>query len=175
MAQEILHVTYGLDGEQLDGWQAAQRLYLAGFKDAQTLGRMLAIIAGESGWYLKAWHHNVLHDADGNIIRDADGRFTVTSTDLGFIQKNIPHSPVVKIVDSESQAFVDSLFDDFPDLAFGDKSSAIAYSMYKARGFQPWYAYSNDSYKRHLDRACLAVGNYLGMVFLRNRTLLKFK
>lgn len=172
MAEEIRGVTWGLDGDQFKDWQAAGRLYSAGFKDAQILGKMLAIIAGESGWFLKAWHHNVARDDAGAILRDSEGKFTVLSTDLGFIQKNIPHNPHVKLADSESQGFVDNLFLHYPELARGDSSSLIAWNMYQNRGFQPWYAYSNGGYLKHLDKACLAVGNYLGLMFLNKRTLL---
>lgn len=173
MVEEIKGVTWNLDGAQLEPWQAAQRLYLANFKDATVLCEMLATIRGESGWYLKAWHHNVLRDEAGLIVRDAAGKFTVKSTDLGFIQRNVVHSSPVKLLDSESQAFVDDLFYSHPELARADESAAIAWNLYKLRGFQPWYAHSNGGYKNHLDQACLAVGNYLGMRFLRKRKLLK--
>lgn len=174
MAEEIRGLTWDLNGEQLDPWQAAQRLYLAGFKDAQLLCKFWAVLEAESGGYLRAWHHNVERLPDGTILRDSQGRMTVKSTDLGFIQKNIVHDEPVKILDeAESQAFVDSLFDQHPELANGAQSAEIAYNMFKQRGFQPWYAYSNGSYKKSLERACLAVGNYLGMVFTGNKNLLQ--
>lgn len=171
--EEIHGVTWGLDGAQLEPWQAAQRLYKAGFADTQLLCKMLAVIRGESGWYLKAWHHNVLRDADGNIQRTADGKITIKSTDLGFIQRNVVHTPPKVLADADSQAFVDQLFLTYPELARGDESAKIAWNLYKARGFQPWYAYTNGGWKNHLEQSCLAVGNYVAMVFLRKSKLLR--
>jgi len=174
MAEEIKGVTYNFYGEQLEPWQAAQRLYNAGFKETKLLAIMWAVMEGESGGYLKAWHHNVLRDEAGNIARDTEGKFTVNSTDLGFIQKNVVHNPPKKLLDSESQVFVDRLFDDNPRLANGQESANIAWAMYKERGFSPWYAYTNGSFERSLPRACVAVGNFLGNAFgLRPKPLVR--
>jgi hypothetical protein len=162
---EIRGVTFGFDGEQLEPQQAAQRLYKAGFKDAKVLAIMWAILEGESARYLKAWHHNVARDDDGSIIRDDIGRFAVKSTDLGFIQRNVVHSPPKKVTDAESPVFVESLFTANPDLARGDKSAEIAFALYQDRGYQPWYAYSNRGYRRHREAACSAVREYLRVVF----------
>ena len=172
--EEIRNVTWGFAGEELKPWQAAQRLYKAGFTDAKTLALIWAVIEAESGGYLKAWHHNVEREDDGSIKRDASGRMTVKSSDLGFIQRNVPHSPNVKLEMTEqaSGAFVDQLFAAHPELARGDASAKIAFQLYSARGFQPWYAYANGSYRRSLERACLAVGNFLGKVLVDEPELL---
>jgi hypothetical protein len=161
---EIRGVTYDFGGERLDPWQAVQRLYRAGLADAKVLAIGYAVMMGESGCYLKAWHHNLVRDDGGGIVRDVDGRFTVKSTDLGFIQKNIVHNPQVKLLDSESPHFVDTLFEEHPELARGDESAVIAKAMYDSRGWSPWYAYVNGSYKRSLAPACVAVGNFLDRV-----------
>ncbi|MFI5405145.1 MAG: hypothetical protein ACHQ1D_01390 [Nitrososphaerales archaeon] len=165
MAQEIKGVTWDLDGEQLEPYLAAQRLYKAGFKDADLLCTMWAVIEAESGGYLKAWHHNVERNEDGTIKIYDGYLMNVKSTDLGFIQKNIPHEPdiLLPIQGDQSQLFVNDLFVAFPELARGDESAKIAYQMYKTRGFQPWYAYSNGSYKKSIGRGTAAVANFLAL------------
>lgn len=170
--EEIRGQTWDLDGEQLKPWLAAQRLYKAGFKDAKLLCTMWAIIEAESGGYLKAWHHNVVRNEDGTIFV-SEGLMEVKSTDLGFIQKNIVHNPTVilPIAGEQSKLFVNDLFDAFPDLARGDESAEIAYNMYKSslmafpeyKGFRPWYAYSNGSYRKSIGRATVAVANFLAL------------
>ena len=164
---EIRGVTYGLDGEQLAPLQAAQRLFKAGFKDAKVLAIMWAILEGESGRYLKAWHHNVERNEDGSIKERTPGMMIVRSTDLGFIQRNVVIQGGVEIAMTESASgvLVESLFAANPDLARGDKSAEIAFALYQDRGYQPWYAYSNRSYRRHLEAACSAVREYLRVVF----------
>jgi len=173
--EEIRNITWGLNGAQLSPWQAAQRLYKAGFKDVKLLAIAWAVMEAESGGYLKAFHHNVKRDENGLILRDADGKMIVLSTDLGFIQKNIVHPPNTKILVQEtaSQEFVEQLFKTNSDLADGQKSANIAWAFYKLRGWQPWYAYSNESYKRSLPRGCEAVANFLGKVLLNNSKLVK--
>lgn len=172
MAEEIFNVTWGLDGEQLDPWQAAQRLYLAGFKDARVLAKMWAVLESESGGYLRAWHHNVKRDAEGNIVYEAD-KFIVFSTDLGFIQKNVKHNEPVKLEPGESQGFVNTLFELNPELARGDRSAEIAWRLYQDRGFDPWVAERNGSYRRNMDRGCLAVANYLAKSYGLGENLFK--
>lgn len=171
--EELYGITWGLWGAELDPWQAAQRLYRAGFTDAKTLATFWAVLEAESGGFLKAWHHNVERELDGSIKRDAEGRMTVKSTDLGFIQRNVLHSPAIRLrVEAEASAkFVEALFAELPELARGDESAAIAFQMFQSRGFQPWYAYTNGSYKRSLERGCLAVANFLGKVLLRDDRL----
>lgn len=172
--EEIRGITWDLIGPELKPWQAAQRLYKAGFKDAKLLATMWAVLEAESGGYIRAWHHNVTRNEDGSIFRSEDGLMEIKSTDLGFIQKNIVHNPkvIMSMEGGESQAFVDDLFDAFPALARADESAKIAYELFKQRGFQPWYAYSNGSYKKSLERGILAVGNYLGMALVGDSDLL---
>ncbi len=162
---EIKGITWDLDGEQLEPWLAAQRLYKAGFKDADTLAVMWAVIEAESGGFLKAWHHNVTRNEDGTIKIFDGYLMEVKSTDLGFIQKNIVHDPtqLLPVEGDQSKLFVADLFEAFPELARGDESAKIAFNMWKTRGFQPWYAYSNKSYEKILGRGCVAVANYLAL------------
>lgn len=162
--EEIRGITWDLDGEQLKPWLAAQRLYKAGFKDADLLCTMWAVLEAESGGYLKAWHHNVERNADGTILV-IDGLMTVRSTDLGFIQKNIVHNPkqILPVEGNQSKLFVADLFLAFPELARGDESAKIAHEMYLQRGFQPWYAYSNGSYEKSIGRGTAAVANFLAI------------
>jgi len=162
---ELRGVTWDLDGEQLKPWLAAQRLYNAGFKDANLLATMWAIIEAESGGYLKAWHHNVTRNDDGTIKLFDGYLMEIKSTDLGFIQKNITHNPkpLLPIEGDQSSLFVIDLFNAFPELARGDKSAEIAFNLYKQRGFQPWFAYSNGSYKKSLGRGFVAVSNFLAL------------
>lgn len=163
--EEIRGVTWDLDGEQLKPWLVAQRLYKAGFKDADTLAVMWAVIEAESGGYLKAWHHNVTRNEDGSIKIFPDNLMEMKSTDLGLIQKNIVHNPTVllPVEGNQSQLFVNDLFDAFPNLARGDKSATIAFNLWKTRGFQPWFAYTGGNYKKSLGRGFVAVANFLAL------------
>lgn len=165
--EEIKGITWDLDGEQLHPWLAAQRLYKAGFKDADLLATMWATIESESGGYLMAWHHNVVRNSDGSIKKTDDGLMEVLSTDLGFIQKNVVHEPniILPVTGEQSQLFVNDLFLANPQLANGQESANIAFNMYKQRGFQPWYAYTNGHYKKNLGRATVAVANYLALKY----------
>lgn len=174
MAEEIRRVTWDLEGEELRPWQAAQRLYRAGFVDAKELATMWAVLEAESGGYLKAWHHNVARNPDKTIARSSDGTMSVLSTDLGFIQRNVRHNPPVKlsINEASSRTFVATLFEKYPELADGQKSAAIARELFVERGYQPWYAYSNASYEKSLPRACEAVGNFLAKVLVNDSHLL---
>lgn len=167
MGEEIQHVTYDFDGARLQPWQAVHK---AGFTDAKLLATGYAVMMGESGRYLKAWHHNVLRNEDDTILRDEQGRMTVRSTDLGFIQKNIAHSPakVLEMTPEASGALIESLFAANPKLALGDESAKIAWAMFNSKDntgqkrlWTPWYAWVNGNYKKGLPSACEAVGNFL--------------
>jgi len=174
--EHIIWVNYGFYGERLDTVQRTQRLYNTkdrtwGFKDVFTLAIAYAVMMGESGGYLKAFHHNVERDAEGNIVRhiiDNKEHMKVKSTDLGFIQKNTPHSPnvMIEMTKEASLEFVDELFISNPALCIGWDSCKIAYNMYLNRGFSPWYAYTNGSYKKSLDQASVAVGKLAANKFL---------
>jgi hypothetical protein len=172
-------VNYGFYGARLDTVQRMQRLYNTkdntwGFKDAMLLTLAYAVMMGESGGYLKAYHHNVERDVAGNIVRhDVDGKecMKVKSTDLGFIQKNTPHSParLVEMTEEASLAFVDELFVANPALCNGYESCKIAWNLYKSRGnFSAWYAYINGGYKRSLPLACVAVGKFAANKYLND-------
>lgn len=163
MTEEIKGVTFDFDGARLNPWQAAQRLYKAGFVDAKLCAIGYAVMMGESGRYLKAWHHNVVRNEDETIKYESDGKMTIKSTDLGFIQKNIPHNPNMLVFPQDAASFTNSLFLQYPELADGQKSAEIAWELFIDRGWQPWYAHSNGSYKNGLPSACVAVGKYLAM------------
>lgn len=181
MAKEYIeNVSYGFYGARLDQVQRMQRLYKAGFKDASLLVDAYATMMGESGGYLKAFHHNVERNEDGTIKRfpDSAGKIymKVISTDLGFIQKNTPHSPtrMVEMTEEASKAFVDELFEEYPELANGWASCEVAWEMYNTvvqgekRKFTPWYAYVNGSYKNSLPNACVALGKWAANKYLDN-------
>jgi hypothetical protein len=166
-------VIWDFVGPRLEPWQATQRLYNAGFKDAKTLATIWAVMEAESARYLRAFHHNVVRDGDGEIVRDSEGRFHVKSTDLGFIQRNVVHLPVVRLLDEESRPFVERLFEKYPDLARGDRSAELAFHLYQDRGYDPWVAYRNGSYKKHAGSASVAVGNFLSNYFGLGKTYVK--
>lgn len=163
--EEIKGVTYDFQGARLNSWQAAQRLYKAGFVDAKLCAIGYAVMMGESGRYLKAWHNNVVRNEDGTIQLDGEGKMIVKSTDLGFIQRNVVHNPqkVIPVDPIDAQTLIDSLFEQNPDLADGQKSSEIAWELFQARGWQPWYAHTNGSYKKGLPSAAVAIGRFLAM------------
>lgn len=180
MTEYIEWVVYGFYGERFDSVQRMQRLYNVrdnewGFKDAMTLVVAYATMMGESGGYLKAFHHNVEREADGSIKRyNIDGKdyMKVFSTDLGFIQKNTIHSPakMLEMTKEASLAFVDQLFVENPKLCVGWDSCKIAWNMYKAAGnkFTPWYAYTNGNYKKGLPGACVALGKLAANKYLND-------
>jgi hypothetical protein len=172
--EEIRDITWGFAGAQLYPWQAAQRLYKAGFVDAKLLAVAWAVMEAESGGYLKAFHHNVRRNPDGTILRNGN-QMTVVSTDLGFIQRNVFHSGgrQIEISAAASAAFLEALFDDNPELADGQASAEIAHDLFVDRGWQPWVAHRNLSYKRSLPRGGEAVGNYLGASLLNNHNLVR--
>src|SRR5688500_4755151 len=65
----IEDVTHGFAGPRLEGWQLAQRGYIAGFVDLKELQVFIAVMRAESGGYLRAFHNNVARNADGSIQR----------------------------------------------------------------------------------------------------------
>lgn len=145
--EEIRGITWDLWGEELSHEQTIQRIVKAGFPvhDGTAL-TMFAIVEGESGEYQRAWHANVVRLADGSIKRrDVNGiaRMTVKSIDLGFMQFNVPIEPDLEIdMTSEAmEAFVETKFDQHPELADPWQAAERAYALWKQRGFQPWYAY----------------------------------
>lgn len=159
--EEIRGVTWELGGWRLYPRQKAQYAYAGGFKDLEHLYTAIATFDGESGGYLKAWHINVARNPDGTILRDEQGRFLAKSVDLGWIQKNIDLGGKL-LHDSESAAFVEEVFTKgHPELARPLYSATVAYEMFLRRGWDPWYAYLNGGYKRHLGNAALAVGNHI--------------
>ena len=166
-------IIYSFDGARLSPQQAVDRLYKAGFTDVQTLCVGYAVMMGESGCYLKAWHNNVERNDDGTIALDADGKMTVRSTDLGFIQRNVRHKTPVKLEPTPEavRPFIDSLFAAHPELARADESAKIAKALYDAAGgrWTPWYAYLGGNYRRSLPSACGAIRHYLESVFLGSR------
>ncbi len=186
--EHIEWVNYGFYGQRFDSVQRIQRLYNTqgddwGFKDAAVLAVAYATMMGESGGYLKAFHHNVFRDDQGDkILRyNEDGSvwdgsgpqfMKVKSTDLGFIQKNTPHTPfrLIEMNEEASVGFVDELFITYPKLCIGWDSCKIAWNMYNNAGkkFTPWYAYTNGNYKRGLPGACVAVGRWLANKYLND-------
>lgn len=178
MAREFIeNISYGFYGPRLDQVQRMQRLYGGGFKDASLMVVAYAVMMGESGGYLKAFHHNVERNPDETIKRyniNGEDHMKVISTDLGFIQKNTLHSPaaLVLMTEDESLAFVDGLFEDHPELANGYDSCAVAWQMYntvvggKKRLFTPWFAYLNKSYVKSLPNASVALGKWAANKYL---------
>lgn len=180
--EHIEWVNYGFYGERFDSVQRMQRLYNTrdntwGFKDAMVLVVAYATMMGESGGYLKAFHHNVERNEEGMIVRYVDNFDTsklfmkVFSTDLGFIQKNTKHQDggvLVEMTKEASLAFVDQLFIENPKLCIGWDSCKIAWNMYNTAGkkFTPWYAYTNGNYKKGLPGACVALGKLAANKYL---------
>lgn len=173
--EEISNVTWGFRGQRLDGWQSIQRLYIGGFKDAVLLGIAHAVMTAESGRYLEAFHLNVVRDSTGAIVRTDEGKMIVKSVDLGFCQFNTPLDPwrEMEMTQEATTAFIDEMYLKYPEYTRADLSGEIAWEFYTRRKWQPWYAYSNNSYKKGLPSSCSAVGNYLGMRYVGNREIVK--
>ena len=163
-------IIYSFDGTRLSPQQSVDRLYKAGFTDVQTLAVGYATMMGESGRYLRAWHNNVNRNADGSIALDAQGQMIVTSTDMGYIQRNIKHTPAVHLLPEADvvRPFIDDLFTAHPELARADESAKIAKQLYDSAGgkWTPWFAFDNGNYKKGLPSACSAIDTYLQAVFL---------
>lgn len=180
---EIRDVTFGLWGSELPEHAAIQRLVRAGFPvwvpshlDVESphspLLEMFAIIEGESGSYVKAWHANVLRDPPftGQIVLDEMGMMTIKSIDLGFIQLNVNVVPDATVTPNEPTmaAYVQSQFDHHPELARADLSAMIAHDLWLERGFKPWFAYKpgTDNYRQKKARGAKAIGNWLARSFV---------
>jgi hypothetical protein len=181
MVEEIRGVTWDLAGERLYPFQAAQYLYNASttkngviihpFREAKVLTVACATMGGESDWRLRSWHANVLREEDGSIKRDSQGRITIKSIDLGWIQRNADIADL-PYRDTEIAPLVQSLFDseqfgylDRPALAANE-----AARLYVDRGWQPWVAYSNGGWRRHLPNAGLAVANFIAVEFMNKQS-----
>jgi hypothetical protein len=67
------------------------------------------------------------------------------------------------------------LFEQNPDLADGQKSADMAWELFQTRGWQPWYAHTNGSYKKGLPSACVAVGKYLAKVLVGDPEIVQHK
>ena len=162
--EEIMHVTWDLDGPKMAHWLMFRRLVDAGFLevtdglghrgDAVALN-MFAVSEGESGGYLQAWHMNVARNDDGTILRtNVDGVdfMMVKSIDMGAFQINVvlTHQPVQMDADVVA-AFVSDLWAIHPELARVDDSLTIAMAKFKANvnaggtGYGPWYAYKPET------------------------------
>ena len=175
---EIRNVTFGLWGSELPEHAAIQRLARAGFPiwspghlDTEAphspLLEMFAIIEGESGSYLKAWHANVLRDPPftGDIVLNSEGQMTVRSIDMGFIQLNVNVAPDLLIAPTEEamKAFVEARFAARPELTRADLSAHIAHDLWLDRGFGPWFAYKpgTANYKLKKRRGAKGIANWL--------------
>lgn len=153
VAEEIRGVTWDLWGEELTHEQTIQRILVGGFPIQGGVAlTMFCIVEGESGEYQRAWHINVKRDSDGNIFRvTIDGKECMIplSIDLGFIQYNVPieAGTYLEMTPDAVEAFVESKFDEHPELADPFQSAVLAYELYKRRGFSPWYAYKPGTLK----------------------------
>lgn len=173
--EELEGITWGFRGQRLDGWQSIQRLYLGGFKDAVLLGIAHAVMTAESGRYLEAFHLNVVRSSDGAIVRTDEGKMIVKSIDLGYCQFNTPLDPwrELEMTRESTTSFVDEMYLRYPEYTRADTSAELAKDMYDRRKWQPWYAFSNGSYKKGLPSSCSAIGNYLGMRYVGDREIVK--
>lgn len=179
VVEEIRDITWGLWGEELSHEQAIQRIVAAGFplKGGVVL-TMFAIVEGESGEYQRAWHVNVERNDDGTIRRywwngsmwitvPVDGSPTymkVKSIDLGFMQFNVNVPDEMVEMDSEAlDVWVNTKFDENPDLADPWKSAERAYTLWRSRGFSPWYAYKPGTPEFRLKKryGALAIARWL--------------
>lgn len=190
MAEEIRNITFGLDGVELTHEQTIQRLVVAGFplwrinpqgKAESPLLTMFAIIEGESGEYQRAWHINVLRNPDGTIARsviDGVDNMRVKSVDLGFAQFNVQVSDFDIVMDPDIvQAWIDGMFESYPELAVPWDSATAAYQLWLRRGFQPWYAYQPGTakFKQKMTYGSKALANYIVHKFVDPKLELDWK
>lgn len=130
-----------LNGTQWLPRDVARLLYDHGWREPQNLVLMVATIGGESDYY---------DQAVGD--RHADG-----TIDLGMFQLSSIHA---KELGLNEEQFTAKAFD--PEWA-----AVFARTLWNkdkqngGTGFGPWYAYSNESYKRHLKGAIVGVANML--------------
>lgn len=167
--EEIPGITFAFEGEELPEWMAIQRLYRGGFTDPRILLVMFAIIEGESGSFLQAWHMNVERNPEGGIVRygieNELQHMRVKSIDLGFCQFNVvvPPNTFLEMTQEEVSLFVADKFEENPRLIQADTSSEDAFEMHSRRGFTPWMAYKpgTPEFKLKKRRACKALANWL--------------
>lgn len=117
--------------------------YENGWKDPINLTLFVATIGGESAFYEEA--EGDPHD-DGTI-------------DLGLFQLNSIHAHEWAMTD---EAFKAMAFDPSVAIVYARKLWNLAKS-HGGSGFEPWYAYSNGGYKRHMLGAIVGVGNFLAV------------
>jgi hypothetical protein len=151
--------TWDLEGTQLKPFQQAQYLFKAGFHSADVLTEMVAVLQAESLAYLKAWNHNA------EEIEGQPDHILISSTDIGWIQRNIRHPSPVKIRKVDGRQFAHHVMDSNPALVTPAGAAAEARELYEARKFRPWVAHLNGSYKQFLDDAILSVANFLAVKY----------
>lgn len=152
--EHIRGINWDFDGVQLSHVQTIQRIITAGFPiwkaDPQPHSPaldMFAIVEGESGEYTRAWHANVVREEDGTISRfERDGKtyMRVKSVDLGFMQFNTDvfgDWVEIEMTQDAVAQFIDTMFDENPDLGRADLAAKRAFTLWKQRGFQPWFGY----------------------------------
>jgi hypothetical protein len=173
--EEIRHITWDLWGQELSHVQTIQRIIVAGFPiHAKTPSPhspaldMFAIVEGESGEYQRAWHANVerwdsledkpirryeqMQDLSMRLIPIGEPLpdlyfMRVKSIDLGFMQINKTVNEFVEMGNEAVENFVEGQFIKYPRLAVPTTACEDALLIWKARGFQPWYAYQPGTEK----------------------------
>jgi hypothetical protein len=139
--------TYGLgDGKRMVPRDVIDLLYRHGWKDAQNLTLMACTVDAESGCYPHAWHWNGPQDGGNG------------STDWGLFQLNdnnkggqAPKVTTAGLPIATTQFQKDALDP--------EKAAVTARTMYKARGFQPWYGYAK--WKNYAPEMTRALCNWL--------------
>ncbi len=197
--EEIRGITWDLWGEELSHVQAIQRIVKAGFPIQNGVAlKMFAIVEGESGEYLEAWHANVERwgDEDKTIKRfikvglnmtpipigeDTNDQiyFHVKSIDLGFMQFNVPVNEFWAVVPEDIEDQVEAQFEKYPRLSRADFSAEDAFELYSRRGFQPWFAYKpgTPEFQKKMRYGVLAFGQWLYNSFVdteRPRPLVRY-
>jgi hypothetical protein len=127
-----------LEGPQLLPREIAKLLWDGGWRDADNIMIMAAIVQAESALFVRAWNFNPPTSSSPK-----------GSYDWGLYQLNDGG-----VTGNEQETFKAIAFD--PVLA-----TKQARKLYEARKFQPWVAYANGSYKKFIPQATKGVANML--------------
>jgi hypothetical protein len=125
------------------------------WRDIENLLEMTCTCAAESGLYPHAWHWN--DPADGGNGSTDWGMFQLNDGNIGGSKPD---------VDSNGKPIPDAKVADFAAIALDPEQAVLkARSLYKARGFQPWYGHTqpdgSEPWKNYIPEVTRGMCNML--------------
>lgn len=146
-----------LAGHRILSRRITKRLYEGGWTTAENLMKMVAIVLAESAGYEHAWNYNDPEDGgDGSVDL---GLFMLNDGNRGG---NPPHvDSTGKPYPSEGGIKSVAEREEFYAMALNaTEAQVVARDLYVRRSFQPWAAYNNGAWERHIEQATIGLCNY---------------